>query len=32
MISVDVKAMKTSRNKIYSGCTLQIFIRSTFKT
>ena len=33
MISGDVKANKNiSRNKRYSGCILQIFIRSTFKT
>ena len=32
MISSDVKAIKTTRNKRSSGCILQIFIRSTFRT
>ena len=32
MISTDVKANKTTRNKRSGGCILQIFTRSTFKT
>ena len=32
MISTDVKANKKTRNKRSSGCILQIFITSTFKT
>ena len=31
-ISADVKANKTTRDKRYSDCISQIFIRSTFKT
>ena len=31
MISADVKAKNTTRNETFGGCTLQIFLRSTFK-